>query len=180
MVTGGLYITASRCEAIAFSDPIAKVFDAFIFKKGASITSYDQMAEAGDTFVTGAGYNQVQAAKDKGIKNVMEVPGPAEIIAAVMSGRAVAGGVTAVTAAKALKANPGLEMAPIPGSTYYVGLGFHKDNKKLKARINLGLTEYLGSEEMMKEVAEYDYTEAMLPDNETAAGACLMDANRNK
>lgn len=178
MVTGGLYITASRCEAIAFSDPIAKVYDAFVYKKGSPIESYEQIAESGATFVTGAGYNQVQAAKDKGIDNVMEVPGNPEIVAAVMAGRAVAGGMTLFSAAAAVKNNPGLELGPIPGSTYYVGLGFKKENTMLKARVNQGLAEYLGTEEMLADVADYGYTADALPGAESAAGACLMDANR--
>lgn len=179
MVTGGLYITPSRCKAIAFSDPIMQAYDAFLMAEGANITSYQDIIDSGETFVTGAGYNQVAAWADAGgdADKLLEVPGPAEIIAAVQAGRAVAGGMTVFTAAEAIAGNEGLAMAPIPGSTYYVGLGFTKDNHKLRNEVNTAIHQYVGTDAMMAAVAEYGYSEANLPGNATVGEACLLHAN---
>lgn len=179
MVTGGLYITPSRCKAIAFSDPIMQAFDAFVMNGDAGITSYKDIIASGGTFVTGAGYNQVAAWKDAGgaADKILEVPGPAEIIAAVEAGRAVAGGVTVFTAAEAVANNDSLSMAPIPGSTYYVGFGFGKDNNKLRNAVNTALHTYLGTDKIMADVAEYGFSAANLPGNASVGEACLLHAN---
>ncbi len=179
MVTGGLYITPSRCNAIAFSDPIMQAYDAFIMADGVKVTSYQDIIASGDTFVTGAGYNQVAAWADAGgaADKILEVPGPAEIVAAVEAGRAVAGGVTVFTAAKAVANSDGLTMAPIPGSTYYVGFGFEKDNHKLRNAVNTAIHSYVGTDKMMTEVAEYGYSAANLPGNVSVGEACLLHAN---
>ena len=179
MVTGGLYITPSRCNAIAFSDPVMQAYDAFVTSGDAKITSYQDIIDSGETFVTGAGYNQVAAWADAGgaPDKILEVPGPAEIVAAVESGRAIAGGVTVFTAAEAVANNDSLSMAPIPGSTYYVGFGFKKDNHKLRTAVNSAIHQYVGTEKMLADVAEYGYSEANLPGNTTVGEACLLHAN---
>ncbi len=179
MVTGGLYITPSRCKAIAFSDPIAQAFDAFIMNGDENIKSYQDIISSGGTFVTGAGYNQVAAWENAGGSpdKILEVPGPAEIIAAVEAGRAVAGGVTVFTAADAVANNKDLTMAPIPGSTYYVGFGYTKGNHKLRTAVNAAIHSYLGTDKMMADVAQYGYSAANLPGNVSVGEACLLHAN---
>ncbi|MFT6659042.1 transporter substrate-binding domain-containing protein [Maritalea sp.] len=179
MVTGGLYITPSRCNAIAFSDPIMQAYDAFVMSGDAGVASYQDIIDSGQVFVTGAGYNQVAAWADAGgaPDKILEVPGPAEIIAAVEAGRAIAGGVTVFTAAEAIANNDNLTMAPIPGSTYYVGFGFTKDNHKLRTSVNAAIHEYVGTEKMLADVAEYGYSKANLPGNVTVGEACLLHAN---
>ena len=64
------------------------------------VNNYQDIKNAGVTMVTGAGYNTVEDAKSAGISesNIMTVPGPTEILAAVRAGRADAGGVTYFTA----------------------------------------------------------------------------------
>jgi len=179
MVTGGLYITPTRCIAIVFSDPVAQAYDAFVMSGDAGIKSYADIIASGGTFVTGAGYNQVAAWADAGgaADKILEVPGPAEIIAAVEAGRAVAGGVTVFTAAEAVAKKDGLTMAPIPGSTYYIGFGFNKDNHKLRNEVNTAIHAYVGTEAMMSDVAEYGYSAANLPGNVSVGEACLLHAN---
>ena len=179
MVTGGLYITPTRCNAIAFSDPIAQAYDAFVMSGDAGVTSYADIIASGDTFVTGAGYNQVAAWADAGgaPDKILVVPGPAEIVAAVEAGRAVAGGVTVFTAAEAVAQNDGLTMAPIPGSTYFIGFGFDKANHTLRNAVNTAIHGYLGSDQMMAEVAEYGYSGANLPGDVSVGEACLLHAN---
>src|SRR5690606_31526782 len=95
IVTGGMNILASRCENIAFSEPIATVGDGFIVAPGnpKNVSNYERLKESGAVMVTGAGYSNIEAAKAAGVPeaNIMQVPGPTEILAAVRSGRADAG-----------------------------------------------------------------------------------------
>jgi polar amino acid transport system substrate-binding protein len=98
IITGGMYILKSRCENVNFAEPLGVFGDAFIVPKGnpKGIQTYQDIKQKGSVLATGAGYNIVEVAKKEGIDeaNIMQVPGPTEILAAVKSGRADAGGVT--------------------------------------------------------------------------------------
>ena len=87
IITGGMYILASRCENVTFSEPIGVFGDAFIVPAGnpKGIQTYDDIRDMEAVIVTGAGYNIVEVAKKEGIddSNIMQVPGPTEILAAV-------------------------------------------------------------------------------------------------
>src|SRR5690606_24342814 len=82
IVTGGMNILASRCENIAFSEPIATVGDGFILPPGnpKNLSNYESVKEADAIMVTGAGYSNIEAAKGAGVPeaNIMQVPGPTE------------------------------------------------------------------------------------------------------
>ena len=107
IITGGMYIIASRCANVAFSEPIGEFGDAFIVAKGnpKGIETYQDIKDRNAIFVTGVGYNTVEAAKKEGVPdaNVMQVPGPTEILAAVRSGRAGVGAWIGVVVATAVK-----------------------------------------------------------------------------
>ena len=184
VITGGMYILGSRCENVDFSEPIGVFGDAFIVAAGnpKGIQTYDDIRDKGAVLVTGAGYNIVEVAKREGIadENVMQVPGPTEILAAVRAGRADAGGVTFFTA-RVLAEQAGGEIditdpSLLPEWTLsWVGIGFRKDDDEFRAAFNAALKEYLGSDEMLAGVAEYGYTEQQLPGDVTMEYAC---ANR--
>ena len=132
--------------------------------------------------MTGAGYNIVEAAKKEGVPDaqVMQVPGSAEILAAVTSGRADAGGVTYFTARKMAEQSGGAvdisDPSKLPAWTYnWVGIGFRKADTDFLKAFNKALAKHLGSEKMMAAVKEYNYTKAQLPGDGTTAFAC---ANR--
>lgn len=184
VITGGMYILNSRCKNVAFSDPIAVVGDAFIVQKGnpKNIQTYEDIKAKGAILVTGAGYNIVEVAKRKGISpsNIMEVPGPTEILAAVRAGRADAGGVTYFTAQNLAQKGGGAvavtDPTKLPEETMnWVGIAFRKSDTDFLAEFNKALNDYLGSDEMMKDVADYPYTKANLPGDATTEYAC---ANR--
>ena len=184
VITGGMYILGSRCENVDFSEPIGVFGDAFIVAAGnpKGIQTYDDIRDKGAVLVTGAGYNIVEVAKREGIadENVMQVPGPTEILAAVRAGRADAGGVTFFTA-RVLAEQAGGEIditdpSLLPEWTLsWFGIGFRKDDDEFRAAFNAALKEYLGSDEMLAGVAEYGYTEQQLPGDVTMEYAC---ANR--
>lgn len=96
MITGGLYILKARCDTVEFSEPIAKVTNGFIVQKGnpKGLTNYRDIATKSATMVTGVGYSPIiDGAKNDGVAdaNIMQVPGPSEILAAVLAGRADVG-----------------------------------------------------------------------------------------
>jgi len=184
VITGGMYILKSRCENVNFSDPVGVFGDAFIVAKGnpKGIETYKDIKDKGATLATGAGYNIVEVAKKEGIpdSNVMQVPGPTEILAAVKAGRADAGGVTYFTALNLAKQSNGTvdvtDPSKLPDWTLnWVGIAFRKADSDFLKAFNEAEKGYLGSDEMMKAVAEYGYTKAQLPGDTTTKYAC---ANR--
>src|SRR6056297_3554150 len=92
LITGGMYVLGSRCENVAFSEPVARSGDGILVAAGnpEDINSYTDILEGGHIMVTGAGYNTVEAARNLGIanENIMQVPGPTEMLAALIAGRA--------------------------------------------------------------------------------------------
>lgn len=184
MITGGMYILKERCENVAFSDPIGTFGDAFVVKKGnpKGLNNYQDIKNKGAIFVTGAGYNQIKVAKKEGIPddNIMQVPGPTEILAAVKAGRADAGGVPYFTALNLVKENADAvevtDPAKLPKWTQnWVGIAFRKDDTAFVNAFNEAQKSYLGTDAMLNSLAQYGYTKSQLPGDVTTDYAC---ANR--
>jgi polar amino acid transport system substrate-binding protein len=183
-ITGGMNILNSRCENIAFSEPMARVGDAFIVAKGnpKGIGTYDDIKAGGAVMVTGAGYSNIEAAKGAGVAegNIMQVPGPTEILAAVKAGRADAGAGTYFTMKQLADASGGAVEVTDPGALpeeamNWAGIGFREDDRDFLDKFNAVQKDYLGSEEMMAAVAEYGYGAGSLPGDKTTDWVC---ANR--
>ncbi|MGE0232587.1 MAG: transporter substrate-binding domain-containing protein, partial [Flavobacteriaceae bacterium] len=159
---------------------MGKVSDAFIVPEGnpKDINNYQDIKAKDATFVTGAGYNTVEAAKKEGVdeSNIMTVPGPTEILAAVKAGRADAGGVTYFTALNLAEENPQVEVtdpSALPEWTQnWVGIAFRDSDKDFLEKFNAAQKEYLGSQEMMAAVEEYGYTKSQLPGDRTTEWVC--------
>jgi len=184
IITGGMYILGSRCENVAFSEPIGVFGDAFIVAPGnpKGIQTYQDIKDKDAILVTGAGFNIVEVAKKEGIAddNIMQVPGPTEILAAVKAGRADAGGVTFFTAKNLAKQSGGAvdvtDPANLPEWTKnWVGIAFRKEDQDFVDAFNAAQEKYLGTPEHLAAVGEFEYTEAQLPDDATTEYAC---ANR--
>lgn len=184
IVTGGMNILASRCENIAFSEPMAKVGDAFIVAPGnpKNIGNYESVAESGAIMVTGAGYSNIEAARAAGVAdgNIMQVPGPTEILAAVRAGRADAGAGTYFTVRQLADSSDGAVEVTDPSAmpedaVNWAGIGFRKDDTDFLAKFNEAQKAYLGSPEMLQAVAGYGYDAGSLPGDRTTEWVC---ANR--
>ena len=184
IITGGMYILKSRCENVNFSDPMGVFGDAFIVAKGnpKGIQTYQDIKSSEAVLVTGAGFNIVEVAKKEGIAegNIMQVPGPTEILAAVKAGRADAGGVTYFTALNLAKQSGGdievTDPSKLPEWTLnWVGIGFRKGDTAFLEAFNNAQAEYLGSDEMLAAVSQYGFSKAQLPGDVTTEYAC---ANR--
>jgi len=184
IVTGGMNILASRCENIAFSEPMAKVGDGFIVAPGnpKNVSDYKSLVDNDAIMVTGAGYSNIEAAKAAGVAeaNIMQVPGPTEILAAVRAGRADAGAGTFFTMKQLADASGGAVEASDPNampedSFNWAGIGFRKADQEFLDKFNAAQAEYIGSQEMLAAVAEYGYGEGSLPGDVTTEWVC---ANR--
>jgi polar amino acid transport system substrate-binding protein len=180
IVTGGMYILKERCNNVAFSDPMGEFGDAFIVPRGnpRHIETYRDIASRNLVFVTGAGYNQIKVARKEGIadNNIMQVPGPTEILAAVRAGRADAGGVTYFTALNLAKKVGGVEVTD-PGklpewTRNWVGIAFRKGDTAFRDAFNKAQAAYLGTDEMLAVVKKYGYTRKQLPGKVTTQYAC--------
>ncbi len=136
---------------------------------------------SGSLMVTGAGYNTVEAAKKEGLGDdqIMQVPGPSEMLAAVKAGRADAAGMTYFEANHFAVTNDDIDVtdpAALPAWTLnYVGVGFRDSDAEFMAKFNEALASYVGSEAMLASVEEYGYVEGNLPGDVTAEWTC---ANR--
>ncbi len=184
IVTGGMNILASRCENIAFSEPMAKVGDGFIVAPGnpKGIGNYTDIAEGDAIMVTGAGYSNIEAAKAAGVAeaSIMQVPGPTEILAAVTAGRADAGAGTYFTMKQLADSSNGAVEASDPNampeeSFNWAGIGFRDADQDFVDAFNAAQAGYIGSPEMLAAVAEYGYGEGSLPGDVTTEWVC---ANR--
>jgi polar amino acid transport system substrate-binding protein len=184
IVTGGMNILASRCENIAFSEPIATVGDGFIVAPGnpKNISDYASLVANDAVMVTGSGYSNIEAAKAAGVEdaNIMQVPGPTEILAAVRANRADAGAGTYFTMKQLADSSGGAVEASDPSampedSFNWAGIGFREADREFLDKFNTALAEYIGSEEMLAAVAEYGYGEGSLPGDQTTEWVC---ANR--
>ena len=132
--------------------------------------------------VTGAGYSNIEAAKAAGVAeaNIMQVPGPTEILAAVKAGRADAGAGTYFTMKQLADASGGAVVASDPSampedSFNWAGIGFRKADKAFLDKFNAAMKDYIGSDEMLAAVAEYGYDKSSLPGDKTTEWVC---ANR--
>lgn len=184
IITGGMNILSSRCENIAFSEPMARIGDGFLVPKGnpMGIETYEDLKTKGAVYVTGAGYSNVEAARAAGVEDskIMQVPGPTEILAAMKAGRADAGGGTYFTIKQLADSTGGELEVTDPGalpesSMNWAGIGFSKDDQDFVDAFNAAQKAYLGSPEMMAAVAEYGYGEGSLPGDKTTEWVC---ANR--
>ena len=183
LITGGMYILNSRCENVSFSEPVAKSGDGVLVPAGNpnNINNYTDILEGGFTMVTGAGYNTVEAAKRVGIDgdNLMQVPGPTEMVAALKAGRADAAILTYFEASHLADDHDEIELGDVSlmpiWSQNFAGIGFRHEDQDFLASFNEALAGYIGTDEMMARGPEHEYTADHLPGDTTAEWAC---ANR--
>ena len=129
--------------------------------------------------MTGAGYNTIEDAKGAGVpeSKIMTVPGPTEILAAVRAGRADAGGGTYFTALNLAKESGGEVEVTNPSALpdeylSWVGIGFRFADQDFLDKFNKALADYIGSEKMLKDVAQYGYTKDQLPGDTKTEQVC--------
>ncbi|MER8899641.1 ectoine/hydroxyectoine ABC transporter substrate-binding protein EhuB [Mesorhizobium sp. M0676] len=179
IITGGMYIIPERCRNVLFSDPILKLNDVLIVPKGnpKGLHSYDDVRDKGATFVTGAGYTAVTAAKEVGIPDdkLMQVADDVAIAQAVKVGRADAGSGNYLSMKRVIEKEDSLELADpftAPRKPSYSALAFPLTEQATVDAFKTAMKDYLGSDEMMASVEKYGYDKTMLPDGTATAALC--------
>jgi polar amino acid transport system substrate-binding protein len=184
IVTGGMYILKERCANVDFSAPIGRFGDGLIVPKGnpKGLKNYADIKAGGAVMVTGAGYNTISAAKSEGIAegNIMQVPGPTEILAAVRAGRADAGVLPFLEAHRlATHESDTIEATDptaMPDWTFnWIGLGFRKDDDDFRQAFDAALAKVIGTPEMLAAVEKFEYVRENLPGDTKTDWVC---ANR--
>lgn len=183
IVTGGMYILKARCENMDFSEPIGAFGDAFVVPAGnpENIETYQDLIDKDLKMVAPSGYNTLGDAKAAGVpeRNIMEVPGPTEALAALRAGRVAASATNVLEAKHGADSFDGFEMSDptkfVGREKQVVGVGFHPDDDEFREKFNEALKEYLGSEQMMETVTPDDYIAAYLPTGQTTEEACKAD-----
>ena len=183
IVTGGMYILKARCENMDFSDPIGAFGDAFVVAAGnpENIETYQDLIDKNLKMVAPTGYNTLGDAKAAGVseRNIMEVPGPTEALAALRAGRVAALATNVLEAKHGADSFEEFELSDptkfVVREKQIVGIGFHPDDDEFREKFNEALQEYMGSEQMMATVTPDDYIAAYLPDGQTTEAACKAD-----
>ena len=128
-----------------------------------------------------SGYVNIEEARRVGIAEdkIIQVPGTTEVLAAVKSGRADAGAMTAVEAhliAKGADDIDSTDTNALPEWTFnWVGIGFHQEDDAFREGFNAAMAGYIGSEQMLADVAQYDYIPGNVPGDAATEWIC---ANR--
>ncbi|RUT88385.1 MULTISPECIES: transporter substrate-binding domain-containing protein [unclassified Mesorhizobium] len=181
IITGGMYILGSRCKNVAFSEPIAKTGDAFLVPAGnpKGIHNYKDILQKNAAFVTYSGANLIEAAKKEGVSDdqITQVPGPSEVLAAVKSGRADAGGMTYFEVKSMADGSNGQFEATNPAdlpewTQNWVGIGFRTEDADFLAKFNEALKRYVGTPRMIEAIKPYGLSEVNLPGPTTTQWAC--------
>ena len=180
IITGGMYILGSRCKNIDFSEPIGQFGNAFIVPDGnpENLQTYEDIKNSGVIMAAVAGYVNVEEALKVGIpeSKIMQLPGVTEVLAAVKSGRASIGAMTAIEAHDLAAKTEGIghtDTNALPQWTFnWVGVGFHPEDDGFRAEFNAAMDGYIGSEPMLAAVEKWDYLPENVPDDTTMEWAC--------
>lgn len=184
VITGGMDIIGVRCQNVSFSEPVAKVGPALLVPKGnpKQLATFEDLKSSGAKIVTVAGYSFLENFKRIGIPDsqVIQVPGTSELLATVKAGRADAGVDTSITLDHLAEQSDGKLEVTDPGLMpdtvkNWTGVAFRKSDSDFLAKFNAALADYIGSDEMMQAVKQYDYGTSMLPGDAKTEWVC---ANR--
>ncbi len=179
-----MFVNPTRCEQVAFSEPIYGIGQALIVKSGnpKGVRSYDDLVRRSDVrFAIMAGAVQAQYAKTLNIadERVMQFPDGPSALAAVATGRADAFGISSLPARRLLEAagkDAGVEMvAGFPDPVIngkpargYGAFAFRKEDEDLRVAFNKALKELLGTPAHLAMISKYGFARENLPDKTTA------------
>lgn len=180
IVTGGMYIIQKRCENMDFSNPVGAFGDTFVVPKGNpdKLKTYQDLIDKKLTMAAPSGYNTLQDAEDAGVppRNITEVPGTTEALAALRTGRTDAVPINVLEAKHAADIDEAFDMtdpeAFVGREKQVVGVGFRPEDSAFRESFNQELGDYMGTDEMMQTVAPDNYIKAFLPGDRTTQSAC--------
>lgn len=187
VIAAGMYIKPERCKEIAFSNPTYKIGEAFLVKRGNPLDLHSYESVAGHPsarlgVVAGAvelGYARAVGVPDD---RIVVLPDAPSAVAAVEAGRVDAYAGTSLTINNIInkvdeedleKAEPFTD--PVINGRRVIGygaFGVRKEDKGLIEEFNKHLEAFISSEEHLRTVEPFGFTESELPGDVTAEALC--------
>lgn len=180
IIAAGMFINPKRCKEINFSEPSYGIGQAFLVPKGnpKAIKDYSTIAGNADLkLAVMAGAVEGGYAKDSGVKmdQLVVLPDPPSLLAAVQSSRADAAALTALSIANLASKSDGTAEMTEPFGTVagksvvgHGGFGFRKEDTDLLEAFNKELKAFLGSPEHLALVTPLGFGKGFLPTKTTA------------
>ncbi len=180
-----MFVNPTRCQQVAFSEPIYKIGQGIVVKAGnpKTIKSYDDLVKRDDVKVAVmAGAVQTRYLTTLGADEsaIASFPDGPSAIAAVSTGRADAFAISSLAATRMVETageNAGLEVVlvtPDPvidgkPAAGYDAFAFRQTDTDLQAAFNAALEEIKATPAFLQAMEPFGFTEANLPDQTTAA-----------
>jgi polar amino acid transport system substrate-binding protein len=182
IIAAGMFINPKRCKQINFSEPSYGIGQAFLVKAGnpKDIKDYSTIAQRSDLkLAVLAGAVEGGYAKDSGVPQgqLVVLPDPPSMLAAVQSGRSDAAALTALSIANLAAKGEGVEstrpFAMVAGKSVmgHGGFGFRTADTDLLDEFNKQLKAFMGTKEHIDLVTPHGFGEGYLP-TKTAAELC--------
>jgi polar amino acid transport system substrate-binding protein len=179
IIAAGMFITPKRCRQINFSEPSYGIGQAFLVPEGnpKRLYTYADVAKRSDIkLAVMAGAVERGYAKKAGVSQgqLVILPDPPSMLAAVQTGRADAAALTALSIANLAEKGNGVESAPpfatVAGNSVmgHGGFGFRKTDRDLLAAFNKHLKAFLGTKEHLDLVTPFGFGKGFLPTRSTA------------
>lgn len=179
IIAAGMFITPKRCQQISFSEPSYGIGQAFLVPEGnpKSLNTYADVAQQPDIkLAVMAGAIEREYAKEAGVPmgQLVSLPDPPSMLAAVQAGRADAAALTALSIANLADKGNDVESTPpfatVAGTSVmgHGGFGFRKNDRNLLEAFNQHLTAFLGSQEHLELVTPLGFGKGFLPTKSTA------------
>lgn len=178
-----MFILPTRCEAVAFAEPLSKTGGAMLVKKGnpKDIHSYEDVANDPDVRVAvmaGAAEGRYLAKAGVPEDRIVALQDPGAMLAAVVSGRADAatltpGSVRSMAEKSADKVEAADPFITPEWATSYSSVPFRKEDVALREAFSAALKDFLGSAEWQALYQKYDMMDPNpLPGDMTTAEQC--------
>ena len=179
IIAAGMFITPKRCKQISFSEPSYGIGQAFLVSEGnpKRLKTYADVAQQSDVkLAVMAGAIERDYAKKAGVSlsQLVTLPDPPSMLAAVQAGRADAAALTALSIANLADKGDGVESTP-PFATVadqsvmgHGGFGFRTADRDLLAAFNEHLKAFLGTKEHLDLVTPLGFGKGFLPTKSTA------------
>lgn len=180
IIAAGMFITPRRCQQIDFSEPSYGIGQALLVQEGnpKNLHTYADVAKQSDVkLAVMAGAIEQSYARDAGVAmgQLMTLPDPPSLLAAVQAGRADAAALTALSIVNLAAKGAGVEatepFATVAGKSVmgHGAFGFRKGDDELRTEFNKHLKAFLGTEEHLALVKPFGFGEGFLPTQTTTA-----------
>jgi len=179
IIAAGMFITPKRCKQIRFSEPSYGIGQAFLVSEGnpKHLKTYADVAKQSEVkLAVMAGAVERDYAKKAGVSasQLVTLPDPPSMLAAVQAGRADAAALTALSIANLADKGDGVESTQ-PFATVadqsvmgHGGFGFRTEDRDLLAAFNEHLKAFLGTKEHLDLVTPLGFGKGFLPTKSTA------------